>query len=169
MAYAKWYAQETAGRVFAVFFAAFVFLSCFPLFLGNSRVWEAYRAGLKGGWVSAFAWQYIVSLRGLTGNRTITQMQQPVFVEGLPSCARQSLASTLSALAVAAALYCHPRRHTNVVTPSLLNPCLNLPKRIFLQFFCSLPKRIALNTFLQIPKKCICDDSRLFEIFSRTS
>ena len=36
--------------------------------------------------------------------------------------ARQSLASTLSALAVAATSYCHPGRHAKVVTPYLLTP-----------------------------------------------
>ena len=58
--------------------------------------------------VFAFACQYIVSLRGRTGNRTVTQMQNPLLVEGRPECAPQSLASTLSAPRVAATSYCDP-------------------------------------------------------------
>ena len=45
-------------------------------------------------------------------------------VEGRPHCVRQSLASTLLALAVTATLYCHPGRHASVVTPCLFTPCL---------------------------------------------
>ena len=40
-------------------------------------------------------------------------------LEGRPNCARQSLASTLPAPRVAATSYCHPGRHTNVVTPCI--------------------------------------------------
>ena len=43
--------------------------------------------------------------------------------EGRPNCARQSLASTLSAPRVAATSYCDPGRHANVVTPCVLTPC----------------------------------------------
>ena len=39
-----------------------------------------------------------------------------LLVEGRPSCAQQSLASTLSALAVPVTSYRHPSRHANVVT-----------------------------------------------------
>ena len=77
--------------------------------------------------VFAFACQCIVSLRGRTGNRTVTQMQHPFLVEGRPKCARQSLASTLSAPRIAATPYCDPGRHANVITPCLLTPCLNVP------------------------------------------
>ena len=51
------------------------------------------------------------------------QMRHPSpwpLVEGRPN----SLASTLSALAVAATSYCHPGHPANVVTPCLLSPCL---------------------------------------------
>ena len=47
--------------------------------------------------------------------------------EGRPNCARQSLASTLSAPRVAATSYCDPSRHANVVTPCLRTPHLNVP------------------------------------------
>ena len=77
--------------------------------------------------VFAFACQYIASLRGQTGNRTATQMGHPLFVEGRPNCARQSLASTLSAPGFAATLYCDPGRHAKVVIPCLLTPCFNVP------------------------------------------
>ena len=39
----------------------------------------------------------------------------PLLVKARPNCARQSLARTVSALAVAATSYCHPGRNTNVV------------------------------------------------------
>ena len=42
----------------------------------------------------------------------------PLHVEGRPKCARQSLASTVSAPHVAATSYCDPSRHANVVTYS---------------------------------------------------
>ena len=45
----------------------------------------------------------------------------------LSNYARQPLASTLSALAVAATSHCHPVHHANVVTLCLHPPCLNLP------------------------------------------
>ena len=67
------------------------------------------------------------SPRGRTGKRTVSQMRHPLFVEGRPNCARQSLATALSAPRVAATLYCDPGRHANVVTPCLLTPCLNVP------------------------------------------
>ena len=51
-------------------------------------------------------------------------MRHPLLVEGRPNCARQSLASALSAPRVAATSYCHPGRHANVITPCLLTPCL---------------------------------------------
>ena len=54
-------------------------------------------------------------------------MRHPLLVEGRPNCARQSLASTLSAPRVAATWYCDPGRHANVITPCSLTPCLNVP------------------------------------------
>ena len=54
-------------------------------------------------------------------------MRHPFLVEGRPKCARQSLASTLSAPRVAATSCCDPGRHANVITPCLLAPCLNVP------------------------------------------
>ena len=51
--------------------------------------------------VFTFACQSIVSPRGRTGNRTVTQMRHPLLIEGRPNCARQSFASTLSAPRVA--------------------------------------------------------------------
>ena len=63
------------------------------------------------------------------GNSTVTQMRHPLLVEGQPNCARQSLASTLPAPCVAATSYCDPGRHAHVITPCLLTPCLNVPKK----------------------------------------
>ena len=54
--------------------------------------------------------KYIVSAR----NRTVN------LVEGQSICARQSLASALSAFAIVATSYRHPSRHANLVTPCLL-------------------------------------------------
>ena len=73
-------------------------------------------------------------------------MRHPLLVEGRPNCARQSLASTLSAPRVAATSYCDPGRHANVITPCLLTPCLNVPNSysfvgltgIFLYSYCSV-------------------------------
>ena len=76
----------------------------------------------------AFACQYIVSPCGRASNRTVTQMRHPFLVEGRPKCARQSLASTLSAPRVAATSYCDPGCHANVITPC--TPCLNVPNEI---------------------------------------
>ena len=56
--------------------------------------------------------------------------RQPYLVEGRPNCARQSLASTVSAPRVAATLFCHPGRHANVVAPCLLTPGLNVPNHL---------------------------------------
>ena len=86
-----------------------------------------FKRGVTERGVFALACQYIVSPRGRTGNRTVTQMRHPLLVEGRPNCARQSLASALSAPRVAATSYCHPGRHANVITPCLLTPCLNVP------------------------------------------
>ena len=52
-----------------------------------------------------------------TSKRTVAQMRYPRLVEGQPHGARQSLASALSAIAVAATSYYHPGRHANAVTP----------------------------------------------------
>ena len=78
--------------------------------------------------VFAFACQCIVCPCGWTGNRTVTEMQHPLLVEGRPSYARQLLASTLSAPRVTATSYCDPGRHANVITPCLLTPSSNVPK-----------------------------------------
>ena len=86
-----------------------------------------FKRGVTERGVFAFACQYIASPRCRTGNRTVTQMRHPLIVEGQPNCARQSLASTLSAPRVAATPYCDPARHANVITPCLLTPCLNVP------------------------------------------
>ena len=48
-------------------------------------------------------------------------------LERTTNCTRQLLTTTLSALAVAARSYCHPRHHVNVGTP-----CLRPPQQIFL-------------------------------------
>ena len=53
---------------------------------------------------------------------------RPFLVEARPNCARQSLASTVSALAVAGTSCCHPSSHANAVTSCLLTPCLNPAK-----------------------------------------
>ena len=86
-----------------------------------------FKRGVTERGVFAFACQCIVSPRGRTGNRTVTQMRHPLLVEGRPNCARQSLASTLSAPHVAETSCCDPGRHANVITPCLLTPCLNVP------------------------------------------
>ena len=99
------------------------FFSCHSL----AQVSDTFKRGVTERGVFAFACQYIVSPCGRTGNRTVTQMRHPLLVEGRPNCARQSLASTLSAPRVAATSYCDPRRHANVVTPCLFTPCLNVP------------------------------------------
>ena len=49
------------------------------------------KRGVMERGVFAFACQYIVSPRGRTGNRTVTEMRHPL----RPNCARQLLASTL--------------------------------------------------------------------------
>ena len=64
-----------------------------------------FKRGVTERGVFVFACQYMVSLRDRTGSRTVTQMRHPLLVEGRPNCARQSLASTLSALRVAATSY----------------------------------------------------------------
>ena len=91
-----------------------------------------FSRGGNGKGVFAFACQCIVSPRGRTGNRTVTQMRHPLLVEGRPNCARQALASTVSAPRVAATSHCDPGCHTNVITPCLLTPCLLTP--CFLRF-----------------------------------
>ena len=105
--------------------------------ISNGMESGRFNRGVTERGVFAFACQYIVSLCGRTGNRTVTQTQHPVLGEGRPNCARQSLASTLSVLAVAATSCCHPGRHANVVTLCLLTPLLlfklGLPKLIFLE------------------------------------
>ena len=92
------------GGVFRGFFRRF-FRGFFRGFSGT------FRRGVTERGVFAFACQYIVSPRGRTGNRTVTQMRHPLLVEGRPNCARQSLASTLSAPHVAETSCCDPGRH----------------------------------------------------------
>ena len=87
--------------------------------LGASFVVGRLKSGSRKAGYSHFV--------GWTGNRTVTQMRHPLLFEGLPNCARQSLARTLSALVVAATLYCQPGRHVNVAAPCLLTTCINLP------------------------------------------
>ena len=91
--------------------------------------------------------KYIVSPCGRTGNRTVTQMRHPLLVEGRPNCARQSLASTLSAPHVAATSYSDPRHHANAVTPCLLAPCLNVPN-LYLYYLYRFEYRKVLQDFL---------------------
>ena len=94
----------------------------------NSR--EHLKGGVTERGVFAFPCQYIVSSRGRTGNRTVTQMRHPLLVEGRPNCARQSLASArrcCTAPHVAPTSCCDPGRHTNVIILCLPTPCLNVP------------------------------------------
>ena len=99
-----------------------------------------FKRGVTEKAVFTFACQYVVSPRGRTGNRTVTQMRRLLLPEGRPNCARQSLASTLSApcvncarqsLASTLSAPCVAAtdldRHANVVAPCLLTPCLNVP------------------------------------------
>ena len=74
------------------------------------KVSSGFGKGVTERGLFALARQYIVSLRGRTGNHAVTQMRHPLLVEGRPNCARQSLASTLSAPRVAATSYCDPGR-----------------------------------------------------------
>ena len=94
---------------------------------GVCDVW-VYRFPSNGKGGIRIACQYIVSPRGRTGNRTVTQMRHPFLFEGRPNCARQSLASTLSAPCIAATSYCDPGRHANVITLVCFSPCL-MPNR----------------------------------------
>ena len=80
--------------------------------------------------VFACACQYIVSPRGRTSNRTVTQMQHPLLVEGRPNCARRSLASALSAPRVGATSYCDAGGHANVVTPMFAYPLFKRPQKL---------------------------------------
>ena len=68
----------------------------------------------KGGYSHVLA--CTLSLRCQASNRAVTKMQHPRLIEGQPNCARQSLASALSALAVGAASCCHLGRHGKVIT-----------------------------------------------------
>ena len=100
---------------------------CIYIYIYMRHIWR----GVMERGVFAFACQYIVSPRGRTGNRTVTQMRHPFLVEGRPNCTRQSLASTVSAPRVAATSYCDPGHQANVITPCLLTPCLNVPNFTF--------------------------------------
>ena len=90
------------------------------------------RAHLRGGvterGVFAFACQYIVSPRSRTGSRTVTQMRHPLLVEGRPNCARQSLASTLSAPRVAATSYI--RKNSGKTPETLSERFLEFPSTV---------------------------------------
>ena len=74
-----------------------------------------FLAGLQGrGYakgVFAFACQCIVSPRPRSA--TVLSHRCCIPLLARPNCARQSLASTVSVLAVAATSYCHPGRHAN--------------------------------------------------------
>ena len=97
-------------------------------------------------------------------------MRHPLLVEGRPNCARQSLASTLSAPCVAATSYCDPGCHSNVITPCLLTPCLKILRKIhpeiwlekfpsdfcrslFLRFCCH--PLFAVPFWLSVLKRCV--------------
>ena len=98
----------------------------------NDRNSGTFKRGVTERGVFRYACPYIVSLRGWTGNRTATQMQHSLLVEGRPNCARQLLASTFLAPCVAATSYCEfcdPGHHANVDTPCLFTPFLNVPKK----------------------------------------
>ena len=84
------------------------------------HIWK----GVTERGVYAFACQYMVSPRGQTGNRTVTQMRHPLLVEGRPNCVRQSLASTLSAPRVAATSCCAPRSPRKCHYPLFAYPLL---------------------------------------------
>ena len=73
-----------------------------------------------------------LSLRA-SGPATVLSHKCCILVKARPKRTRQSLASTVSALAVAATSYYHPSCHANVVTPCLLTHCLNLPNSRVLQ------------------------------------
>ena len=107
----------------------FLTVSSKPCLEAHPHSSGTFKRGVTERGVFAFACQYIVSPHGRTGNRTVTQVRHPLLVEGRPNCARQSLASALSAPRVAATSYCHPGRHANVIIPCLLTPCLNVPKQ----------------------------------------
>ena len=96
-----------------------------PLFEGT------FKRGVTERGVFAFACQYIVSPRGRTGNRTVTQMRHPLFLKDdqiahdnrLPvpqQCRRLASWRHHTVIPVAT--------QKNVVTPCLLTPCLNVPK-----------------------------------------
>ena len=83
------------------------------------------KRGVTERGVFAFACQYIDSPRGLTGNRTVTQMQHPLSLWKEDQIVRrQSLASALSAPRVAVG--------THMSLPAVfayITPFLNVPKR----------------------------------------
>ena len=90
-------------------------VGCLPLCFVSCRLWLLLcsfislflcpcrthsREGVPERGVFAFTCQYIISLRGRTGN--------PLLFAGQPNCARQSLVSTVLAPRVATTSYCHP-------------------------------------------------------------
>ena len=79
----------------------------------------------RGGYSHLLA-SCTVSRHSQTGNHAVTQTQYktPCCCR---NCARQSLASTVSARAVGAKSYLHPGHHANGITLCLLTLCLNLP------------------------------------------
>ena len=95
--------QEASGRVW--------------LKKGQGIFSGTFQRGVAERGVFAFACQYIVSPRGRTGNRTVTQVRHPLLIEWRPNCARQPLASTLSAPRVAARSYCDPGSYCQIPWP----------------------------------------------------
>ena len=83
------------GRMKSVPLIKLLMLSC-------AFVRAGFEIGVTARGVFACACQYIVPPRTRTGNRTLTQMRHHLLVKGRAKCARQLLASTLSALVVAA-------------------------------------------------------------------
>ena len=87
---------------------------------GRTLMISRFERGLTEGGIFAFVCHYMVSQR--PGPATVLSHTCCVFllVKARPKCMRQSLASTVSALAVAATSYCHAGRHANVVIVRLL-------------------------------------------------
>ena len=100
-----------------------------------------FKRGVTERGVFGFACLRIVSPRGRTGNRTVTQMRHPLLVEGRPNCAQQSLAS------IYIYTYCRHlawRRDRTVIPvatqmslpPVLLTPCSNPMYVQYLKVLC---------------------------------
>ena len=89
--------------------------------LRDNVVSGRFERGVSERGVFAFACQYIVSPCGRTGNRTVTQMEQIACNNRLPVHCRR-----LRSLRHYTVIFILGRR-TDVITPCLLTPCLNLP------------------------------------------